>query len=291
MSFGSGTFPPIGEMAAPPVVRLPDPAVMFRKRSERFRGLASAGSELAPYLRFLAALTDVQGQIDGPVPAVDAVGTQPLDRARVAVDVACSEALAKVIEGMQAVAMPAAARDALMRLALADHAAQRDMLRAVLDEQSPTAAIAEHGFLMAALQTVFARRAAQLDAAQLQPAACVCPVCGSMPVASLIVGWESARGTRYAVCALCGTQWNHVRIKCTLCDSTGGIAYQGIDGDAGLIKAETCESCHRYVKLMQQNREPAIDPMADDVASLGLDLLMRGTEFVRGGANPYLVGY
>jgi FdhE protein len=188
--------------------------------------------------------------------------------------------------------IPAAARDALTRLGGASEAEQRGLLRAVLDEPMPIEASAEHGFSAAALQTVFARRASHLDAAQLQPAPDgVCPVCASPPVASLVVGWENARGTRYVACALCGTLWNYVRIKCALCGSTGGIAYQGVDGDPGLIKAETCASCHRYVKLMQQNKEPTIDPVADDVASLALDLLMRNTAFFRGASNPFLLGY
>jgi Protein involved in formate dehydrogenase formation len=40
---------------------------------------------------------------------------------------------------------------------------------------------------------------------------------------------------------------------------------------------------------MQQNKVPAIDPVADDVASLGLDLLMRQTPFFRGASNPILL--
>lgn len=36
---------------------------------------------------------------------------------------------------------------------------------------------------------------------------------------------------------------------------------------------------------------PSLDPIADDVGSLGLDILMKDTEFRRGGFNPYLAGY
>ena len=34
-----------------------------------------------------------------------------------------------------------------------------------------------------------------------------------------------------------------------------------------------------------------LDPVADDVASLGLDLLLRKEGFHRGSANPFLLGY
>lgn len=282
---------PSGEMLAPPFVRLPDPALLFDRRAERLRKVA-VGHELGPYLSFLGDIAEVQARIVDPVADQDAVGARPLDRMRVPVDAACIEALRQMIARMRGAAMPPAARDALTRLGGASEADQRDLLRVTLDEPMPPEASAEYGFVAAALQTVFACRASRLDATQLKivPDG-ICPVCTSPPVASLIVGWESARDTRYLACALCSTLWNYVRIKCALCGSTAGIAYQGIDGDPGLIKAETCESCHRYVKLMQQNKDPAIDPVADDVASLGLDLLMRQTPFVRGASNPFLLGY
>jgi FdhE protein len=282
---------PIVDMVAPPTVRLPDPSSLFLERSERFRALA-VGHELGPYLRFLGDIATAQARVQGAGSDLAAAGAQPLDRSRTPVDVACAGALEQLLTGMRAAAMPEAARIALARLAAAGDAVRRDLLRAALDEPAPSDSIAEYGLLIAALQTVFVARAARIDAARLLPAPDgACPVCASPPVASLIVGWEGSSSTRYVACALCGTLWNHVRIKCTLCGSTGGIAYEGIDGDAGSIKAETCESCHRYVKLMQQNKDPVIDPVADDVASLGLDLLMRGTPFRRGASNPFLVGY
>src|SRR5204863_2443047 len=84
---------------------------------------------------------------------------------------------------------------------------------------------------------------------------------------------------------LCGTLWNYVRVKCTLCASTKGIAYQEIDVGAGNVKAETCTSCHGYLKVLQQTKDPDVDIIADDVASLGLDLLVREAGFRRGGVT------
>ena len=89
----------------------------------------------------------------------------------------------------------------------------------------------------------------------------------------MVVGWQGAHGTRYCGCGLCGTLWNYVRVKCTLCGSTEGISYQEIDGGGGTAKAETCKRCHSYLKLLLQHADPAMDVIADDVASLGLDLL------------------
>jgi indolepyruvate ferredoxin oxidoreductase len=42
---------------------------------------------------------------------------------------------------------------------------------------------------------------------------------------------------------------------------------------------------------MLQHENPELDPVADDVATLGLDLLLRESGFRRGAVNPFLLGY
>ena len=44
-----------------------------------------------------------------------------------------------------------------------------------------------------------------------------------------------------------------MRIKCALCGSTKGIAYQELEGGPGTIKAETCDACRTYVKILYQD--------------------------------------
>ena len=99
-----------------------------------------------------------------------------------------------------------------------------------------------------------------------------------------------AEGTRYCSCSLCGTLWNVVRVKCVLCGSGRGIGYQEIDGGPGTIKAECCDSCRGYVKIFYQQKDTALDPVADDIASLGLDILLQDGEYRRGSFNPFLLG-
>ena len=45
------------------------------------------------------------------------------------------------------------------------------------------------------------------------------------------------------------------------------------------------------MKILHQHKNIALDPVADDVASLALDLLLREGEYRRGSVNPYLLGY
>src|SRR5215472_15480121 len=83
---------PIGEVAAPPFARLPDPGALFARRSARLRALAD-GHDLKPYLLFLAGLCSVQHAIQADLPAIalpaaDAIARgrefamPPLDRGR-----------------------------------------------------------------------------------------------------------------------------------------------------------------------------------------------------------------
>ena len=104
-------------------------------------------------------------------------------------------------------------------------------------------------------------------------------------------GLDGAHGTRFCSCSLCGTLWNYIRAKCTLCGSTKEISFQAVEAGPETVKAETCSSCQGYVKIVYQDKVPAADPIADDVATLGLDLLVRELDFRRGGVNPFLIGY
>jgi FdhE protein len=106
-----------------------------------------------------------------------------------------------------------------------------------------------------------------------------------------VVGWPKAHNTRFCTCSLCGTMWNVVRVKCVLCSTTAGIGYHTVEGKSDGVKAESCDSCRAYVKILYQVNEPALDPLADDVATLGLDMLMAEDGWRRGGHNPFLLGY
>jgi FdhE protein len=45
------------------------------------------------------------------------------------------------------------------------------------------------------------------------------------------------------------------------------------------------------VKILHLHKNPRLDPVADDVGSLALDLLVRESEYRRGSVNPFLLGY
>jgi FdhE protein len=292
----------IGTIAKPPFVQLPDPARAFAKRAERLRVLAP-NHPLEAYLRFLADLADAQLRLQPDLPAPDMPSAEvlaramehampPLDRNGFTADAAFAATLERLLARVGALDMPAPARDALERLKAVPTEFREAMIRNVLADSIPVEALAEHVFLAAALQVHFARRAQRLEAGALVPVGDgACPCCGAPPVSSVIVGWPSAAGSRFCACSLCGTLWNYVRARCTVCGSTETISFREIEGSDGTIKAEICDSCRSYVKVLYQQTNPMLDPVADDIASLGLDLLLRGSGIRRASMNPYLLGY
>lgn len=290
----------IGNVAEPPFVRLPEPTTLFAARAVRFLALAE-GHQLGPYLSFLSRLSDAQHRLQDGLPEPDMPADDvrarehampPLDRGHFTSDAALDATFDRLFLLAADIDMPDTARAALARVRASDGAARDEMARSVLADSIPVEAFAEHAFVAAALQVHFARLAARLDGKALVPVGeGACPSCGGAPVASAIVGWQGAHGARFCTCSLCATQWHVVRVKCVLCDSTKGIAYQELDGGNTNVKAETCESCHGYVKILHQHKDETLEPVADDVASLGLDILLRESGYKRGAINPFLLGY
>ncbi len=292
----------IGDVSSPPFVRLPDPASLFAARSARLRQLANA-SDLAPYLNFLAGLAATQHDVQANLAPAEGPDAATLTRAREFEmpplhrnGVEDGEAIGSIFDRLfaaaDAIGKPASAADALARVTGADPGARLAMAETVLSGSLPADAIAEHIFVWAALQVHFARLASVLDPGALTPVADgICPVCGGRPVSSMVVGWPGSHGARFCCCSLCSTLWHYVRVKCLLCGSTKGISYREIENHGGTVKAETCDECHGWTKIFYQNKEPATEPIADDVASLSLDLLMREGPHRRGGFSPLLAGF
>jgi len=292
----------IGGIAQPAFVHLPDPLTLFADRAHRFLAL-SEGSDLKPYLLFLAGLAGAQhaalpGLPDVEPPDEEATARAaefampPLDRGRFTLDAAFDATLERVLDAARAVEKPDAAAHMLERVIAADPATRDAMARNVLASSIPMETLAEHIYVAAALQVHFARLAARLDAKQLVSVGQgVCPCCGGPPVASLVVEWPASPGARYCACSLCGSLWNQVRVTCVACGSTKGIGLEEVEGSSGAVKAETCTECHTYLKVMYQTKDPGVDPVADDVASLGLDLLMRAGPYRRSAFDPFLLGY
>ncbi|CAB3782886.1 formate dehydrogenase accessory protein FdhE [Pararobbsia alpina] len=144
--------------------------------------------------------------------------------------------------------------------------------------------------IYAALQIVWTQRACALANEDMPylDAPGLCPVCGSPPIASIVRVGGAYDGYRYLECTLCATQTHFVRVKCSHCASTKGIAYQSIEGSFEGTRAESCEECHCYRKIFAQNKLFDAEPFVDDLASLSLDLMMNEAGYHRPNPHPFL---
>lgn len=293
----------IGSVATPPFAVLPDPAPLFARRAARFDTLASRDGGMGAYLAFLAALCRAQHAALAGLPAPRPLdpqaaalahehGMPPLGTAGPDEDPAALAAFDALIAAVDRTGLPDAALAALTALTAAEPGERRDLLSAAFAGEVEEHRIAEHVFAAAAAQVHMARLAAALDAEALRKVTDgACPACGSPVVASSVVNWEGAANSRFCACPLCATQWHVPRVRCLACGSEKDVTFHGIEGGDEAVKAESCRACKSYVKIVYQPRDREVEPLADDVASLALDMLMRGEGYVRAGANPFLIGY
>ena len=112
-------------------------------------------------------------------------------------------------------------------------------------------------------------------------------MCGSHPVAGIVRSGGAEQGLRYLCCSLCASQWHMVRIKCSSCESTHGINHYILEGSNGAVKAESCDDCNSYLKLLYLEKDRQMEAMADDLATLALDMLMDKEGKARSGPNLF----
>jgi FdhE protein len=151
-------------------------------------------------------------------------------------------------------------------------------------------------FVGAGLQVYFTHLAITLGEEAFAPIAApnVCPCCGSRPTASVVrIGGDEA-GYRFLHCAVCGAQWHMVRVKCAHCESTKGIAYSGLDDGAvraspPAVVAETCDECGHFLKICHMDRDHGVEPCADDLATVALDILVADEGRQPWGVNFMLI--
>ena len=291
---------PLGGVKAPQPLILPDPAMRFANTAARLEAL-SAGHPMEDWLRFMARLARAQhaaaefgpslklGQID--VKQAVHARMPPLSADGHRRDASWTEGLGLILDSFDDRDIPAPAREIMVSLrrreaddieVLAD-----DFFNRGVDAADAGAAL----YVVATLQVYFTKMAGALTEASLRllPERGLCPCCGSTPVSSVVTSTGQTPGTRYLYCSLCSTAWNHVRAVCITCGQARSVSLKEIDGGSGVIKAETCDECHTYSKVLYQTKDMKVDPFADDLATLGLDLLVGEAGWSRHAPNPLLL--
>lgn len=283
-----------------PRVLLPQVSTLFAERAARLRQLAD-GNPIADYLQFAAKIVDAQHAAAG------SVELQPMDRSNIErsqqfsmpllpaadhIDPAWQQVLNAMLDSLSgSEGLPEPLQPLLQSLRDLSQDERDTIAKRLLQKEVAARHIGMAPFIMAALQVTYAKRAAALDVEDVPytDPATICPVCASEPVSSVLRIGGKANGHRYLHCGTCCTEWQLVRVKCSHCESTKGIHYQSVEGSKEVVTAETCDECGTYRKVVNQEKDPMAEPLADDLATLTLDLLMsENTQFKRASANPLL---
>lgn len=284
-----------------PRIILPEGKATFTSRAARLKQLAP-GNVLEEYLQLVAVLSEAQADVFGKyaVPSLDEAridssqkyGMPALQPDTVERDGVWLTILDDMLQYfIKAEGVPAAALDvanSLIKQIKENPAAIEAIADRILADQDTDPAMAP--VIMAALQVYWTQMALDLGADNLpvvQKESGVCPCCGSLPVSS-VVQIGANQGVRYLSCSLCSTLWHMVRVVCTTCQLTKDINYYHLEGESEAIKAESCPSCNSYRKILYQEKDLFVDPVADDLASLQLDILMGEEGVNRASGNPFL---
>jgi FdhE protein len=293
-----------------PRLRLPARAQLFADRAQRLRSLGGSaqvgqGGAIGDYLQLMAVIAEAQHaavsdlRITGPsaeelqrarvhgMPLIHAVGFERDPCWRGILGSICASVLAA---SELPRALPAAVHATCTRLQGVPAAMLEEQADAVLalraDEIDPAAA----PFIMSALQVLWLELASRFSSAEVPQLSVpgVCPLCGTLPVASVVRIDRGSAGYRYLHCALCATEWHMVRVTCSQCQATKDLGYYSIEGGSEAVRAEACPQCRSYRKILYQEKDMRVEPVADDLASVALDLLMSAEGYRRASGNPLL---
>jgi FdhE protein len=308
-----------------PFLRLPEPSTAFGEREMRLRQL-SVGHAMGEYLAFIAEVARAQGEVlatrrDVTLPSAEEIeraakaGVPLLDAVAWPRDPRWTGLLRDLLTRLAARLGDAPARATVRALAGRDDAYLEQQADRLLSGVMLGLDLGSAPLVAAGLQVYFSQlvisTAAAASGARIAPFGRIddetrCPCCGCRPTAGVTRIGAAEAGYRYLACSLCGTQWHMVRIKCSHCLSTKGITYQslrtlGEEGAAGgrgqvegaatlarAVELECCGECGHYLKIVHMERDPNVEPIADDLASLTLDLLASDSGEARHGVNLML---
>ncbi|WGE32445.1 formate dehydrogenase accessory protein FdhE [Actinobacillus genomosp. 2] len=281
-----------------PPLLFANPKNLYFRRAKRLRDLAENNS-FGDYLEFAANLSEVQLDLLENRPIANYAekltacvqttnGQKPLNAKTFQRTEEWREILLALIDKFK----PYANDTMLATIELLEKSSSSELeafADDLLNERFETVGADKAVFLWAALSLYWTQLAQQLPRNTQTEVGerHTCPVCDSAPVAS-VVHFGDTQGLRYLHCALCESEWNMTRSQCSVCDQSGKLDYWSIDSVEAAVKAESCGDCESYLKVLYQEKDPHVEPVADDLATLVLDAEMEQKGLARSGLNPFL---
>ena len=291
----------LGGVQAPEPILLPDPAARFARTAGRLEKLADA-HPAEGWLSFVAEVArgqhaaatagdpppapgeaEIGGAVAARMPPIAADGHRR--------DPNWRRSLAALLGHFDGMPIPQAAERVIADLSGREAASTEALADAFLRGRVDPADAGAAFWIAATLQVYFTRLAALLpvSALRLLERRDLCPCCGSTPSAGLVTASGRAPGARYLYCSLCSTAWNHTRAVCIACGGARTLSLRGVEGDSEVVRAETCDECGTYAKLIYEAKDTEADPYADDLATLGLDMMLGESGWARHAPNPLLL--
>jgi FdhE protein len=108
-----------------------------------------------------------------------------------------------------------------------------------------------------------------------------CPVCGSLPVITEILGKEGERCLR---CGLCGADWAYSRLRCAFCGNRDHktLGHITVSGEEEKYRLQTCDECRGYLKVVVTFEPTPVELLpVEDLATLHLDLIAADHGYTR----------
>ncbi|WP_017349321.1 formate dehydrogenase accessory protein FdhE [Pantoea sp. A4] len=282
-----------------PLLLFPQLKPLYQRRTARLRHLAER-NPLGDYLRFAAVITTAQEIVlyDHPLhfniveQLTDSAARQkpPLD----ITTLARSDHWQRLLHSLIAELKPEMSGQALAVLENLEKSSASEleiMAESLLKHEFAQVSSDKSPFIWAALSLYWAQMAAlipgkvRIEQGEHRQ---FCPVCGSLPVSGIIPLGGKQDETRYLHCNLCECEWLVDEGKCSNCEEESELHLWSLEGEQSAVKAESCGVCGTYLKLLWQARDPAIEPVADDLASLLLDARMEQESFSRSSLNPFM---
>jgi FdhE protein len=108
-----------------------------------------------------------------------------------------------------------------------------------------------------------------------------CLRCGGAPVLG-VLREEGHGAKRTLLCGLCLTEQDFLRVVCPACDEQRFDALPIYTADRfGYVRLDACDSCWTYLKTIDLTKDATAVPVADDLASVCLDLWARDRGYRR----------
>jgi FdhE protein len=99
-----------------------------------------------------------------------------------------------------------------------------------------------------------------------------CPACGGLPQAAVLRP-EGDGGRRWLLCSFCLGDWLFRRVLCPWCgeDDKEKLPRYSAD-ECAYVRVEGCDTCNRYLKVVDLTIDGRAVPLVDEVALAVLDL-------------------